>query len=242
MATKLPHALIVNLQRRPDRWEECRQRLNDLGGALSFERAEAVDGSSEHIPSEVVRHRWSTARNWRYVTNIFEGGKDCGYEAVELDLTVGERGCAASHVVLWRRVAASTEPYVILEDDAKFLPKFVDRTQRALKQLVNAGEKPDILYLGYSQAAPWRRKVGSAVNEAEYLWTTVGYILWPLGAKKLLAALPVDQPVDNFMAALTSGRVMRGFAVVPEVVEQAKPWNVDSDVPHSDDVAWQQNR
>ena len=33
-------------------------------------------------------------------------------------------------------------------------------------------------------------KVGPTVREAEYLWTTVAYILWPAGARKLLAELP----------------------------------------------------
>ena len=33
-------------------------------------------------------------------------------------------------------------------------------------------------------------KIGPTVREAEYLWTTVAYILWPAGARKLLAELP----------------------------------------------------
>merc|ERR1712151_1089594 len=36
--------------------------------------------------------------------------------------------------------------------------------------------------------------------KAEYVWTTVAYVIWPAGAKKLLErAQPMDQPVDNFM-------------------------------------------
>lgn len=72
------------------------------------------------------------------------------------------------------------------------------------------------------EAAPWRRSVSSAVREAEYLWTTVGYVLWPSGARRLLEALPVDQPVDNFMSDLMSRGRLRGYAIVPPVVKQAK--------------------
>ena len=193
------------------------------------------------IPADAVALTWSTARNWRYVTRSFEGGEQCGYEACELPLTGGERGCAASHVALWRRCAAEAAgPALILEDDALPQPGYLQRLRAALGEL--RGEDPDLLYLGYTQAAPWRRRVGKLVREAEYVWTTVGYMLWPRGARRLLAALPVDQPVDNFMSDLISRRELRAFVIAPPVLEQAKPWNVDNDVKHSDDQAWVQNR
>jgi len=238
-AEGLPATVVVNLARRPDRWKDVQKSLTTLeGGPLRFERLEAVDGSSG-VPVEMVAHRWSTTRNWRYVVRVFEGGKECGYTKKELDLTPGERGCAASHIVAWRRCAQASGPLMILEDDAAPLKGFIHSVRKALADLQD--ESPDILYLGYTQASNWRRKVSSLVREAEYLWTTVAYVLWPSGARKLLAKLPVDQPVDNFMASLMASRQLRGFAVFPCVVEQAKAWNVDNDVSHSDDAAWIQN-
>merc|ERR1712048_74306 len=127
------------------------------------------------------------------------------------------------------------QPLIVFEDDALLKRQFLSR----LRELET--EEPDVLYLGYTQAAPWRRTVGKVVREAEYLWTTVSYVLWPAGARKLLADLPVDQPVDNYMSSLMSSGKLRGFAVKPQVVKQAKPWNVDNDVSHSDDAAWEQN-
>lgn len=236
--SSLPAAVVVNLDRRQDRWKEVQQRLKSLQG-LSFQRLKAVDGDSEAIEQAEVLTTWSTAGNWQYVTKVFEGGEHCGYHAKELQLTPGERGCAASHILAWRRVAAEEGALMILEDDATPTPQFRPLVAQALLDLRD--ERPDILYMGYTQAAPWRRKVGKAVREAEYLWTTVGYILWPSGARKLLAALPVDQPVDNFMSRLMASRELRGFAVKPSVLKQAKPWNVDNDVRHSDDAAWEQN-
>lgn len=248
----LPPAVVLNLARRPDRWEEARQRLETIGG-LFFERIEAVDGETgAAIPETDVSRSWSTERNWRYVTQVFEGGVDCGYMKRQLRLTAGERGCAASHIALWRRCAAAPlkegnrnallpedGAMLVLEDDA--LPKkdFVRRLRLALQDLHN--EAPDLLFLGYTQAAPWRRIVSAHVREAEYLWTTVGYVIWPSGAQKLLANLPVDQPVDNFMANLTAQGTLRCFAIEPLIVQQAKAWGVDADVAHSDDVAWLQN-
>ena len=121
-------------------------------------------------------------------------------------------------------------PLLVLEDDAFPLKAFVSRTQQALDELRVAGEDPALLYLGYTRAAPLRRRVGKAVWEAECLWTTVGYIVWPNAARKLLGALPIDQPVDSFLAALTSSGRLRAFAVTPAVLRQAKAWNVDNAV------------
>ena len=232
-------ALVVNLARRKDRWEEIACRLGKLRDILNFERVDSVDGTIDTISPNVVTTSWSTARNWRYVTKVFEGGTECGYTAKELALTPGERGCAASHVRVWQHCAGNSGPLVILEDDAKPLKGFSARLREALQDL--SSQETDILYLAYTQAAPWRRTVSASVREAEYLWTTVAYVLWPSGARKLLAALPIDQPVDNFMASLMAQKILRGYAVVPQVVEQAKPWNVDNDVVHSDDTAWVQN-
>lgn len=33
-------------------------------------------------------------------------------------------------------------------------------------------------------------RIGPSVREAEYLWTTVAYVLWPSGARRLLEELP----------------------------------------------------
>eukprot|EP00434_Breviolum_minutum_P040957 symbB.v1.2.036420.t1/scaffold5137.1/size30495/1 len=186
-----------------------------------------------------VGRRWTTAKNWKYVTRTFEGGKKCGYRVQELLLTPGERGCAASHVMAWRRCSACRKPMLVLEDDARPRRTFAAVLSKALKEV--RGSSPHVLWLGYTKAAPWRRRVSPTVREAEYLWTTVAYILWPSGARKLLAELPVNQPVDNFMSNLVALRTLRGFATVPKLVTQAKGWNEDNDVVHSDEKAWVQN-
>merc|ERR1719491_729816 len=68
--------------------------------------------------------------------------------------------------------------------------------------------KADVLYLGWSgfregnfkHNKPMRGRSSNIVRKAEYVWTTVAYVLWPEGAKKLLKeASPMNQPVDNFM-------------------------------------------
>lgn len=45
-----------------------------------------------------------------------------------------------------------------------------------------------------------RKRLGKVLMQPHYLWTTVGYIIWPSAAKSLIKLLPMDMPVDNFMA------------------------------------------
>merc|ERR1712224_657183 len=71
-------------------------------------------------------------------------------------------------------------------------------------------------------------KVSPGLQEAEYLWTTVCYVLWPEGARKLLATLPVDEPIDNFMAWQVASRRVCALAVTPPLVDQELEWDQGS--------------
>lgn len=234
--------LVINLDRRQDRWEALLARLAPLvaSGCLRPERFSATDGlrGGDEMPESAVGVEWTTDRNAKY------DGRAGARRGVKLKLSAGERGCAMSHVRAWRAVAeassgasatgAAGPPTLILEDDA--VPSGLFAAMLAPMLQAAEADGADALYLGYIQGAPWRRKVAKGLHEAEYLWTTVAYILWPRGARRLLASLPVDQPVDNFMGWLAASRRLHSLAVVPELVEQAEEWDQGSDVPHSDDV------
>lgn len=223
--------LVVNLGRRRDRWIGVQKRLASLpSGLLAVERLVATDGRTEgSVEEAAVLRKWTTDRNAKY------DGRQGSRAGVELEMTVGERGCAMSHVRAWREVAASAErPVLILEDDAVLAKSFAKRLKPLLRAAI-AGNA-DALYLGYINGAKWRGKVSPGLYEAEYLWTTVAYVLWPRGARKLLDALPVDCPVDNFMAWQIASNRLRALAVVPELVDQEGEWDFGSDVAHSDDI------
>lgn len=235
--------LIINLGRREDRWISLRSRLAQLasGGRrtthLAVERFPATDGATDDIPESFVSRQWTTDRNAKY------DGRPGYRPGVTLTMTAGERGCAMSHVRAWREVAGSIgtahehRPVLVLEDDAVMTSNFSRRLDKALKLFPHdAPHDADALYLGYIKGAPWRSKVTAGLYEAEYLWTTVGYILWPRGAKKLLDVMPVDEPVDNFMAWHMSTGNFRALAVSPPLIDQENEWDFGSDVPHSDDV------
>jgi len=127
------------------------------------------------------------------------------------------------------------KPLLVLEDDAAPMPDFAGILTRALEALPSEAH---ILYLGYSQAAEWRRELSPELVESEYVWTTVGYMIWPAGARLLLSQLPIDQPVDNWMANLCAKNKLKAYCVRPKLIRQSDAWNCGSDIRHSDENYW----
>jgi len=235
-------AIVISLERRPDRMAGCEARLREFCPGLRYSRFTATDGRLTAIPDSDAVRKWHTGRNVVYqrLRAVRKGWNDLdSYTERELELSPGERGCASSHIRAWRHCieqARGTEkPLLVLEDDAAPTADFWPLLRGALAALPADAH---VLYLGYSQAADWKREISPELVEAEYVWTTVGYIVWPAGARVLLSKLPVDQPVDNYMAALCAAGDVKAYAVRPKVVRQAEPWNVNSDVAHSDEHYW----
>lgn len=238
--------VIVNLERRPDRLEGCAERLRQHCPDLTWTRFAATDGKQVCIPASEVVSSWNTARNCVYqrLRSKRKGWNDLdSYKEIQLELSPGERGCASSHIRAWRQCLelaeahgpGSERPLLVLEDDAAPTAEFQGVLTRALAVLPADAH---LLYLGYSQAADWRCEISPDVVESEYVWTTVGYVIWPAGARILLERLPVDQPVDNWLAGLNAAGDLKAYCTRPKIVRQAEPWNVNSDVAHSDEHYW----
>jgi len=133
----------------------------------------------------------------------------------------GERGCAHSHLRLWRLAAERSEPTLCLEDDVQLcfnrsgnlgLSSGKVFTQRLRSILQHVPSDWDVIYLGWGgwrggHYRHWKAdayenpETDGLFRRAEYIWTTVAYVISQAGARKLLAAgVPLNQPVDNFMA------------------------------------------
>jgi len=183
-----------------------------------------------------------------------------------MKMSGGERGCAHSHLRLWRVAAERATKTLVLEDDVQMCfdrsgggkangKVFTERLGQALK---NAPADFDVIYLGWSgwrggnyrlkqvedpqEAESTRRK--QYMRKAEYVWTTVAYVISPAGAKKLLAAAkPLNQPVDNFMAWEASQGRLNAWVALDEgdhdgtwaggIVDQFD-FQGDSDIKKSD--------
>lgn len=234
------NAIVINLDRRSDRLIDCKKKLTQHCPWLDHARFRASDGKLDVINEQDVTLSWNTAKNVHYqkLRATRKGWNDLdSYRVKDLDHSPGERGCSASHIRAWKYcldAAGDTDrPLLVLEDDAAPTENFTEILERAIAVLP---QDAHILYLGYSQAADWRREISADVVEAEYVWTTVGYIIWPAGARVLLSRLPVNQPVDNWMATACAEGAVKSYCVRPKIIRQADAWNVNSDVGHSDEV------
>jgi len=170
-------ALVINIGHATDRMDFMASQLNALG--LLFERIEAITPDSlAPDPSDPVWHRW------------------------QRPLRMTEMALCASHMLAWRRIIALGRPCLVLEDDAMLsveLLRFLERVAplcgadhislevRGRRKLVARQTHP---------AAPMRRLYQDRTGAA-------AMVVWPAGAKKLLAAAQSHPALAD---ALISGR------------------------------------
>mmetsp|Transcript_13592 Transcript_13592/g.37742 ORF Transcript_13592/g.37742 Transcript_13592/m.37742 type:complete len:276 (-) Transcript_13592:77-904(-) len=217
-------AVVINLKDREDRWIGVQKSAAKNAPWLKMERLDAVNGRANPPPAKDVCKKYSTLR----MAKLFHW-----YRPKTVTMSGGERGCCASHLKAWRKCAASNRPLIVLEDDAVILPQFTATLNQALKEVPR---DVGALWLT-SKDRGTRKRIGEAIMQPSYLWTTVGYVIWPVAAKSFIKMLPMDMPVDNFMAWHIKEKDVKGLSVQPACVRQANTWNIGSDVPHSDDVA-----
>lgn len=153
-------ALVINLAREATRMAFMEGQLTALG--IPFERQEAItpDSLSPHCEDPY----WS---RW------------------ERPLRRTEMAAFASHRAAWEVVAAGSEPYLILEDDAVLMPKtsvFLDAifevSDAELVTLETRGRRKLIAHAPHSVAPMhrlWQDRTGAAA-----------YVLRPSGAKTIL--------------------------------------------------------
>lgn len=217
-------AVCINLKVRDDRWQGLKKSVTKNASWLKVDRLDAVDGRVAPPPAKDVAKKWSTER----LAKMFHW-----YRPKTIPMSPGERGCCASHLKAWRKCAAGKQPLIVLEDDAVLLPSFTATLEQALKE---APKDIGALWIT-SKDRGTRKRAGKVLMEPSYVWTTVGYVIWPAAAKSFIKLLPMDMPVDNFMAWHIKEGTVKTFSVQPACVRQANTWNIGSDVPHSDDVA-----
>jgi hypothetical protein len=115
--------------------------------------------------------------------------------------------------------------YLVMEDDAVVVPEYREpgRFRRRLGLLLSSLPLDwDILYLGH--AASGRGK-GSPVQgglfcRPVYLWQLHAYVLRGSALTKLLSALPVTGPVDNFLASLIYDSTLVAYSLQQQLVVQ----------------------
>lgn len=220
-------AYVFNLSSHPEQATRCEEMLKKEAPWLNFTIFRVTD-EAETIPESEVAACWNTKSNALYsqyqdvygpdgktVVHSKTSFQDPG---VDQSFLPGERGCAHSHMRLWKLVVESQAPALVLPDDAEIVfekpggsvssgASFAARLELGLHEAKQ--READVLYLNWSGFydgcyrwhKPPRGKKSSVLRKAEYVWTSGAYVIWPKGAEKLLAvSQPMNQPVDNFMA------------------------------------------
>ena len=169
--------VVINLDRRPDRWEEFNKKASEQLSWLKYERFSAIDGS-KLVPTEQLQR-------------IFENN--------DYNMRSGMVGCAMSHIKLLIELVNNEEydAYCILEDDLDFVPRF----RKKLIHVYNQAKimNWDMIYLGHHLykeyiteevydkiKMPRVEKWDRITSLTKSMGGTGGYLISKNGARKLL--------------------------------------------------------
>ena len=119
------------------------------------------------------------------------------------DLTRGEIGCFLAHRAVWRSVAETEGPCMVLEDDARLSPAF---SPTALRELADVIADTNLIIRLFSQRKPpariWRElPSGLSIDRpAKAGYSAVAYILSPKSAAALAAGADTFwQTTDDYL-------------------------------------------
>ncbi|XP_030371927.1 glycosyltransferase 25 family member [Scaptodrosophila lebanonensis] len=186
----LDHIYMINLERRPERRQKMENLFAEL--ALDVEHFSAVDGKA--LNADIVKDMGIT---------ILPGYEDPYHHRA---MTMGEIGCFLSHYKIWQKIVELEQKEVlILEDDIRFEPYLRSNAVRVLEQARSVVEY-DLIYFGRKRLKENEARVDRADNlvHAGYSYWTLGYVISLQGARKLLAAKPLEKliPVDEFLPVM----------------------------------------
>ncbi|CAJ0807401.1 glycosyltransferase family 25 protein [Ralstonia flaminis] len=201
MSSRVP-TFFINLEHDVGRRKALEDQLDTLG--LPHTRFPGVYGKA--LPAEAL------ARHYNHTRAVAESR----------ELTVGEVGCALSHLGVYRAMLEQDLPYaLILEDDAKLGPD-VPAVLDALVQQVSPDE-PVVTLLThinryYKRSAKPLDPSHSVVKLANYQWLAHGYFVTRAAAKRMVEQLyPVWLAADYWHKFEREG-IVQMRAVVPYVI------------------------
>lgn len=218
----LDRVVIISLARRQAKRASMLERAAAAGVGHACTVFDAVDGSA--ISVEWLReHGYVPYAQWR-----IEGHPSRFYRR---ELLWGELGCTISHLRVWeecalRADAGEQRPTLVLEDDMVFPDMFASKLARVLAAAdaapaTHGVSAPDLIYLlskPFGEIARGTRSVEAPIDDERQLVLnpppsrkTGAYLIWPAGARKLVAsALRTNLvPSDDFLPAVAAGHPLR---------------------------------
>lgn len=219
---------VLNLDRRPDRWNIFEKNNSIQLDFLKYKRFSAVDGNKIKSTTQLQR--------------IFNNN--------DYNMKSGCVGCLMSHVKMYIELINSEEYdiYCILEDDITLAPDFEKKFLHLFKQLTD--KKWDLLYLGHhirnknesnlefdKEKYPEIQKRNVIESFQKSVGGTTGYIITKTGAKKLLDFISLygsTNCIDTLQQK--SADILNVYYCVPQLIYSdcfVNNSNVDTDIQHN---------
>lgn len=178
---------MINLKRRTERRVKMEMTLKELG--IDYTYFEAVDGRK--LTDEIL-----VEKGIKFMVEYEDP-----YHKRKMKM--GEIGCFLSHYAIWETmIEKNLQEVLVLEDDIKFEPYFRETAIQLMQEAHNKGGY-DLIYFGRKRLHDNEEYVKDSTNfvKVSYTYWTLGYVLTLEGAKKLIAAKPLENllPVDEFL-------------------------------------------
>lgn len=181
---------VINLDRRPDRWDLASRTLK-RAGFKNIERVSAVDGKM--IDSQQLK-KLVTPSVYQSLGKVRKHHEDLG--------SVGAVGCYLSHYKVWNQIIETNQPAIIVEDDLLCHP--------LLNEFELAKDSSPLKNFDFVLLAcePRERNLLQKTNEKQGIYPYHGmffllhfYYLTPQGAQFFSSgALPISHQVDSYMS------------------------------------------
>lgn len=218
-------AVVINLDRRRDRWRDMIAGLG-AAGIDRFERFAAIDGAtidpndrrlvSRRVAREIDQrpadHRWPSR---------------------------GGLGCFVSHLAVWKQFDdhPGLESLWVFEDDARPAPYLLKLTPRErLRQLAAVPARADLILLGRDILADSGGAFAHGLIRRIYcFFGTQAYIIKRRAAKKLLKPLlPIQANIDMQIGELLMREpsFLAAYGFLPEWFgcDNSSPSDIDHDI------------
>jgi hypothetical protein len=191
------HIYCINLKRRIDRWEECKEEFDKH--QLKVERFEAVDGKSY---------------DWSDYTTIFPFGKGHDLESGKISKSIA--GLAKTHqLILQDAIDNKYESILILEDDVVFDDLLNYKFPLLTKELPADWS---LLYLGTQNFTDYPTKITNRLGKPNESLGLHAIGIRSTVYKDLLESIDFKYPIDvNYMEKAKS---MNSFVALEQLAWQ----------------------